>query len=277
MAETIASVKYMNVLKILPNLHAVYEGRKRARFEITVRTSAPPMGQSISSRYSNSPLINQLLETGQWEMVLDCVGGEQIVDVKLNEVARSNRFQHKYVVKYNNMIPPNCIMAVIFPLHPERGKRILWTTGDLPSLSTEINARIKESGREKSQIVVTCGDRFYRFHGNIGTLYLVWAERLNHSTVNIPETLIAENVPMLIELDRKWGYKNFFIFDNTEVTALGDIQAYDPFQCPIFCCETDPREEALKRVMTVTNSSADQATSELVIIDALGAVEEPFQ
>lgn len=175
------------------------------------------------------------------------------------------------------MIPPNCIMAVIFPLHPERGKRILWTTGDLSALSFEINNRIKESGRDKAQIIVTSGNKFYRFHGNIGNIYLVWAERINQMTPDNQERPIAEDIPLLIELDRKWGYRSFFVFGNKEVTPLGDVQHYDPYQYPIFCCENDPREDEVKRVTTVSNSVADQATSELVVVDALSGVEAPFQ
>jgi hypothetical protein len=264
------------VRKILPNLHAVYEGSKRARFEITVTTPAAVMGQSVSSPFSNSLATNQLIDTGQWEMMLDCVGHDAVVDVKLE--SGNNPFKHKYVVKYNSMIPPNCIMTLIFPLHPDASKRILWTTGDLSALSYEINARIKESLVEppKSQLVVTSGDTFYRFHGNIGTLYLVWAERLNQITVNNQNRQIAEDIPLLIELDRKWGYRSFFIFGNSEVTALGDIQKYEPFHYPIFCCETDPREEVVRKIDTVNNSHADRETSELVTVSALDGVAAPF-
>ncbi len=234
------------------------------------------MGQSVSSPFSNSLSTNQLIETGQWEMILDCVGSDSIVDVQLG-AGNGNPFRHKYIVKYNSMIPPNCIMSVIFPLHPDRGKRILWTTGDLSQLSQEINARIKESGREKSQIIVTSGDKFYRFHGNLGTIYLVWAERINQITVNNQDRPIAEDIPLLLEMDRKFGYRSFFVFGNKEVTPLADVQNFDPFHYPIFSCETDPREEVPRKIATVSNSQADQATSELLVVDPLDGVREPFQ
>jgi len=212
-------------------------------------------------------------------MVLDCVGSDSIINVNLESDANSNPFKHKYIVKYNTMIPPNCIMAVIFPLHPDSGKRILWTVGDLSALSREINDRIKESNRDggKSQIIITSGDKFYRFTGNSGTLYLIWAERINQITVNNQERLIAEDIPLLVELDRKWKYRSFFVFGNKEVTSLADVQQFEPIQYPIFCCETDPREELVRRVHTVSNSQADQATSELVVVNPLNQVKPPFE
>ena len=136
--------------------------------------------QSESSPFSNSKYINQLIETDQWQILLQQGGGsDQIVEIDLNTEA-VNPFKHKYIIKYNSEIPANCIMSVIFPNHDEWKKRILWTSGDLTTLSREINDRL---GKER-ELVVTSGNKFYRFRGITGTIYLVWAEYINQQNIN---------------------------------------------------------------------------------------------
>lgn len=238
---------------------------KRAAFDITVNTSAMfqwLFGPSKMSPFSNSEEIRKVIESDQWQTLLQSREADNIVNVVLNCDTMANPFKHKYIIKYDSTIPANCIMTVIFPTHPIEKRRLLWTSGNLKDLSLEMNARLNESDK---QLVITSGNKFYRFSGIVGTCYLVWAERINQQTLNRQDNLIAEHVPIFIEMNRQWGYRNIFIFGNTEITKLEDVQALDPFQCPIFCCETDPRKEHVRMVTTMTNSQADQITKDLVV------------
>ncbi len=230
---------------------------------------------STPSPFSNSEEIKQLLENDQWQSLLLQKESDYIVDVYLQNAVSKNPFQHKYIIKFDSEIPPNCNMTVIFPNHPVEKKRILWTNGNLRDLSLNINSRLKDSNREGCQLVVTAGNRFYRFHGFTGTIYLVWAERINQQTLNKQDNTIAESIPLLLELNGQWGYRNIFIFGKTEITNLQDAQALDPFQHSIFCCESDPRKENVRVVATMTNTQADQITKDLVV-RSLISEPEPF-
>jgi len=236
------------------------------------------MGQFFSrsetSPFSNSKYINQLIETDQWQLLLEQGGAGSVVEIDLNTDG-VNPFKHKYIIKYNSEIPANCIMSVFFPNHSDWKKRILWTSGDLSTLSREINERL---GKER-ELVVSSGTKFYRFRGITGTVYLVWAEYINQQNINNLEKEIAQQVPVLIELDKHWGYKHIYVFGNTEVTNLCDVQTFDPFMYSIFCCETDSREQIIRKIQTVTNLEADQVTKDLVdrTVVSLDNVEAPFE
>ncbi len=230
---------------------------------------------STPSPFSNSEVIKQLLETDQWQSLLLQKESEYIVDIDLSINSTRNPFQHKYIVKFDSEIPPTCNMTVLFPNHPTEKKRLLWTSGYLKDLSLAINSRLKESNREGCQLIITSGNKFYRFHGFTGTIYLVWAERINQQTLNKQDNTIAEGVPILLELNGQWGYRNIFIFGNKEITNLQDVQVLDPFQHSIFCCETDPRRENVRIVTTMTNSQADEITKDLVVRSLIHE-PEPF-
>ena len=218
------------------------------------------MGQSPSHPFSNGPEIARLIENDQWQVILQQRQAAEIIDIDLNCDTIANPFKHKYIMKLDYAIPPNCIMTLIFPNHPVEKMRLLWTSGSLEELSRQINARIKESSRDGVQLVVTSSDKFYRFANIIGTVYLVWAERINQQTLNNQENTIAESIPVLFELNGQFGYRNIFVFGNDKLTKLQDCEVLYPFQYPIFCCETDRRKEQLYVVSTLSNSQADQIT-----------------
>jgi hypothetical protein len=189
-----------------------------------------------------------------------------------------NPFQHKYIVKLNSAVPRDCNMAVLFPNHPVQKKRILWTLqySSCKTLSTEMNRRLQESSREDLLIAIACGNEYICFRGFVGNLYLVWAERISQQTINQHENDIGENVPILIETNGQMRYRSVYIFNTGHrVTAVRDIQWFDPFHDEIFCCETDIRKEVLEIVPTVANSYADQVTRDPVVRSIVALDEDP--
>jgi hypothetical protein len=201
----------------------------------------------------------------QWQLILQQRASNDLIDIDLSCDVMNNPFRHKYIIKIDFAIPANCIMTVLFPNHPVEKKRVLWTTGNLQTLSKEINERLRQSSREGLQLAVTSRDKFYRFKNVVGTVYLVWAERINMQTLNNQENTILESVPMLIELNGQYGSRNIFVFGNTELTRLHDVQLIHPFEYPIFCCEVDNRKEQVRVVSTLSNVQADLITKDPVV------------
>lgn len=267
----------VGALKILLFLKAIYAGMKSAAFEMTVKTSI--MGQSESSPYSNSEYIKKLVVEDQWQSIVSSNESDCLVDIQLNSEFSNNPFKHKYIIKIDSLIPHNCIMSVLFPNHPNPKKRVLWTTGNLIDLSKEINQRLSESAREGLQLAVTCQNNIYRFHGILGPVYLLWAERINLQTLIREDNIIREFVPILTETNGQYSTRNVFIFGNKEVTSLKDVKLLDPIKEIVYCCETDPRKETIKQIPTLSNVEADQITKDLVVRSLVNLDNErtPFE
>lgn len=223
------------------------------------------MGQSESSPFSNTNNIKRILENDQWQGILNGNEFDGLVDIYLNSEELQNPFKHKYIVKINSEIPYNCLMAILFPNHPNQKKRILWTTGYLNSLSKEINQRLSESSRDGLQLAVTAGEKIYRFYNIIGPVYLFWASRINIQTLNREENSILNDIPILIETNGQWSTRSVFIFGNTSATKLTDFQPLEPIQTILYCCESDPRKENIQIINTLTELKADELTKDLVV------------
>lgn len=237
------------------------------------------MGQTESSPYANSPQLHKALVSGTWPSLVM----NSLDVVRMDETADYNPFQHKYIVKLNSQIPPDCNMTILFPNHPVESKRLLWVQRyTLNRLSLELNARIRESARDGLTVAVTSGNRVICFRGFIGNLYLVWAERVSQQTISRQENIIGEQIPLMIETNGQFRYRNVFIFDTEQkklrLTPVKDISWFEPFRNEIFCCETDSRKDELRIVSTVSNSYADQVTKDPVVrsIVTLDEDKPPF-
>lgn len=219
------------------------------------------MGQSESSPFSNSNNINELIENDQWQTA-DGV----FFDIDLNSDGSENPFKHKYIIKIDSEIPHNCRMAVLFPNHSNYKKRVLWTSGHLNHLNTEINSRITESAREGILLYVSCSDKIYRFKNVIGNVYIAWASRLNIQTpLYREENDIKVHVPILIETNGQWENRNVYIFGKDDLVHLKDVQMHEPIETNIYCCEKDPRKEFIRIVPTLTEDQSDQITKDPVV------------
>jgi hypothetical protein len=243
---------------------------KSAAFDMTAKTSI--MGQSESSPYSNSDYIKKIIIEDQWQSI---VGENVCIDIYLNAEESNNKFKHKYIIQLDSVIPPNCIMSVLFPNHPNPKKRVLWTTGNLNDLSKEINHRLAESAREGLQLAITSGNDIYRFHNILGPIYLVWAERINIQTMIRQENIIKHYVPILIETNGQWSTRNIFIFGDDSITKLCDVTTLDPIHYNIYCCETDPRKETIRQIPTISQDEAKQMTMDLVVRTVINLDQEP--
>lgn len=237
------------------------------------------MGQVVSSPYSNSDAVHKALVSGTWpSMVMNSTDV-----IRMDDNANYNPFQHKYIVKLDSQIPPDCNMTIVFPNHPVESKRLLWVQRyTLNRLSLELNTRIRESPRDGLTVAVTCANRVICFRGFIGNLYLVWAKRISQQTISRQENDRKEHVPLMIETNGQFRYRNVFIFKNDErnlrLTPVKDISWFDPFRADIFCCETDARNDGLRLISTVSNSFAEQVTNDPVVrsIVTLDEDKPPF-
>lgn len=270
-------MKKTKALKILRHRMAVMHGIKRAKLEITVNISAAltkrdVMGQIESSPYSNSVLLQKALVNGTWQQ-----WPKEII--QMNNDVYDNPFQHKYIIKINSEIPANCNITVLFPNHPVEKKRLLWVQQYTQNgLSMEINRRIRDSARDGIMLAITTGNEILAFKGFTGNIYLFWAERASQQTINRQENLIGKNIPMLIETNGQMGYRNVYIFDPEQrhyLTPLKDIMWFDPISNDLFCCENDTRKEDIRIVPTVSNSYADQITTDPVVRTLIALDQEP--
>lgn len=221
------------------------------------------MGQGESSPYSNSERIKRVLENEQWDVV---------PGTTVNLERSDNRFRNKYVIQLEAQVPPNCSMALVFPRHPDPKYRVLWPRG---GHNPTLNERFRQS--TPKELVATSGDELYRITGmGEGTLYLIWAERINVRTVNQVEAQIMHHVPLLIAMDGRHGYKSIYVFGD-RVLHMEDIdEIHEPLHSTLFCCEMDPRVPQGRVVATLSKAASDELASTVVEMESIDGVREPF-
>jgi hypothetical protein len=216
------------------------------------------------SPYSNTKRIQEILQKHSW-------GREDCVEVNLNEQEYKNPFQHKYIIKLDKNVAPNCNIAMIFPTNPHPKHVILYlteyTTSGLNVLWKTINDRIKESvSMDQLHFIVSCGDRLYKFRGFTGTIYILWAERINLQTINIgQENDIAEYAPILVEMNGQMDFRNIFLLSEGKLLNRKDVDIIEPGDFDMWSCDTDPRQDNIKVVPTISNEMADQITRDRVV------------
>jgi hypothetical protein len=221
------------------------------------------MGQSYSSPYTSSARVLSLIQSDQWYQ-------EPCEDtVVLTQDVYTNPFQHRYILQLYPLVPPDCLICVIFPDHPVEKRRVLYCSrysGDyLSSLSKEINLRIQESRRESLSIIVTFKDALFKFKGITGNIYLIWAERLNLQTIGRVPNHKEEFCPVLIETNAQQAYRNIYIFSQRQLVDLKDIDVKEPIGDTLFCCDSDPRKEVYKVIPTLSKERTDQIVNDIVV------------
>lgn len=118
----------------------------------------------------------------------------------------------------------------------------------------------------KRQMCVACEDSLYVFDGIEGNVYVVWAAYVNVVTPNDQETLIADRVPLFVEMDGEGRYRSVFVFpkakdserDDNRVACLRviDCRFLEFHRESVFCLESDPRHQEPPMVTTITRDDA---------------------
>lgn len=194
------------------------------------------MGQQESYEYNESPD----LEVDKWEEILRYDEYMKIKDIYMNKSEYPNAVLNKYIIKLNDNVPYNCKMHCFFPKNEDPSKRKLSCVGyygNLSFLSQTIN-----QWRDPN-VVVTCKDYFYRFHGIEGNVYLFWAKELQEQQ---HENLVGEiktMVPILVETNMQMSIRNVYVFGNEyPLTPKNVMLMFNP-SIEYFCCEERPSEQ----------------------------------
>lgn len=232
--------------------------------------------------------LEEIIAEDQWRDLLIQNQGNQLVDVYLNsEEIYSNPYKNTYVVKIKKEL--GCRVQILFPNHPDSKKRVL-DSKDYKKIvpwSDEINARLEKSKKgEVVQLAIVYENRMFRFHGQIGTGYLAWAERVNQTTINRQQNIIAENVPVYFELNGKMDIRNIVILprDRSFISSthghqkmypieLDTITSIFPTDTIIFSCEADMRRETTLKIKTITERKADDLTKDPVVRRLVNGIE----
>lgn len=244
------------------------------------------------SPYSTAPQLQlELDKTDDWDKLTKDNDNVRVVTVDLSEEPYGNKFKHKYSVKLDTHISPDCNMTILFPTHPiEKKRRLCIVRWKHAALQKEINARLNESHKTKNLwcLGVTCRGIIYRFQGMQGNLYLLWAERVNQQTINNQINPIREEVPLIVEMDGSGMYQSVFLFPPTDNDPSIDIRMphvnaadctfLEPYRAGLFCMETDTREDTIPQILVHSGSEADKITKEEVNRDLLSVENEqiPF-
>jgi hypothetical protein len=228
------------------------------------------MGQNLSavSPYSISQDMEQTIQNGSWTELPTSV-------IDFGTDTYSNVFRHNYEIKLSPSVNRDQFIVLIFPHYPFKNKRILRTFDyrRSSSLTIDINERLRQS---QNVLYVATGDQMYSIQGVIGRLYLVWAECIQQRTINQQLPYVEENVPILIETNGEYEYRNIYVLKSSECINCKNCKILDPFQEPLFCLEVNPQKESFKKINTLSNSKADEiartlVSRELVTMD----VEDP--
>lgn len=233
-------------------------------------------GESVEEAYpfSITDRMKSEIDTDQWHQTVVQSHGADIEDIDFSAEIL-NPFQHKYCIKISSSIPYNCKMAILFPYLDNYRQQLLWTSGDLNTMNRELNRRLRESARELYQMVTVAHDKYYRFVRFSGTMYLLWAERINRQTINRQENDIFVNVPIVVEMNGYHQMRNCFIFGG-QLTHLSYCQFHEPSEESVFCCEKDPRKLSIAMVPTISNDESDAVTTNKVVRTVVTLDKEPM-
>lgn len=272
--ETQHSVNVKNAAKVRFHWIAVTKGTSRTKFERTANISQGLievlMGQKVSSAYSETNEIQEIIYTNNWPeytSITKDIGHENLIDISLNEDAYPNPFKNKYLIKLNTKdVLPGCSMTLLFPCHPDQRKRktnLQGYIGNLPALSKLLNDYVATSSKEpeNAQLVITCGSWFVRFYNITGKVYLFWAEVINTQHHNLELKATHKNVPVLIETNGQMSVRNVYVFGcdkkHDNPLTLADVTLiFEPWP-GMFCCDADSRIHIKQEIKTLDKISVD--------------------
>jgi hypothetical protein len=271
--DTQHSVNVKNAAKMRFHWIAVTHGTSKTKFERTANISQGLievlMGQKVSSAYSETNEIGEIIYTNGWPEYTSInkdIGHETLIDVSLNEDAYPNQFKNKYLIKLNTKdVLPGCSMTLLFPCHPDQRKRktnLQGYIGNLPALSKLVNDYVATSSKEPGnpQLVITCASWFVRFYNITGKVYLFWAEVINTQHHNLEIKATHHNVPVLIETNGQMSVRNVYVFDcekrqETPLTLADVTLMFEPWS-GMFCCDADSRIST-QNIKTLDKISVD--------------------
>lgn len=217
------------------------------------------------SPYSTAPELQAQIDANNYE--------DSVCVVNLGIESYRNNFRHKYLIKIEPVLPPDCNMCILFPHHPKQKEQRMFLRHYGPrALQKEINRRLKECPAAKMIFCVACADRVYRFEDIGGTVYLVWAGKVSQESRNQVEHEISSNLPVLIEMDGRGRYRSCFMFPlqrseqskRMQSLSVSDCTFLEPFVETLFCLEADPRTEELHTIHVMTDEEADKRASTLL-------------
>lgn len=208
-------------------------------------------GGSYASKYTADATLSSVAKTSEWYQLL-C--SEQVVRVDLDEFRDEyytlNPFRHIYSVMFNDSVPRDCQLALLFPQHPQQKKRVLFTTSysSLLKLGIEINKRVRASNQWT--LYVVCGNRVFHLENISVNAYVVWCARVNQQNVNSHNNTIAAMMPAFIEMDGYGRIRSCVLLnplcaeDSVIPLPLAHLTVLTPFHAPMFPCEArDDRAE----------------------------------
>lgn len=227
-------------------------------------------GRTYDSIYTLSQDLANHVDTLEWQLLQETVASD-LIHVDLGVEVPRNRFNHKYTIKFNHQLDHGCQICLLFPTHPQPKYRRLYTSSytSFHELQKEINRRLTDSRTTKHLVMgVACQKTLFVFERVEGTVYLVWASAVNRVTVNHQEAKVAENVPLLVEMDKFGKYRSLFMFPHdsdyeerdTQMQCLriADCTMLEPHRYNLFCMEADPRVDDKPFITTMSEEEADK-------------------
>ena len=225
--------------------------------------------QPIQSEFSASQRLRTVIANDTYLQIVQRENAQECVDIDLSGSKKDNPFQHKYKIMLDSTIPPAsyCMLIILFPSHPVEAKRVMYTSDykTIGALGNELNDRLREARNygDIPPVILACGKRLYRVKNVHCTLYLMWARRIQMCTINSHETVLASNIPILIEMDGHYSHRNIVMFQNDTNGGERELKPMDlecidiliPFREPIYVCES-VREKSSRTIETLSEAGA---------------------
>ena len=238
------------------------------------------MGQKNSTTLSSE--IEEQINNDSWQGFHS--HSKVMVDLTQTEVR--NPYKHKYIIKLESTVKTgNTGITLFFPNHPKEKLRVLRVSTtyegySVNKLSAEVNRRLKDSSsREGVMLAVAYDDTYFCFKNVVGNIYLLWTERLNVQTVNLPENTIEEEpVPLLVEKNGCNTYLSIYNFKFREFMSLEDTTIHEPIDVNVFCLEMDGRKDGTRKISVLSNTMSDTITKDKLVrqLISMDNEEPPF-
>lgn len=235
-----------------------------------------------------------LITTNLWPELITQKNNKFVVDIELSTVSEKPT---QYIVQLGHQLLPHIAekLTLLFPTHPDEEKRILYCQHykHYHQLGHEINQRVNNSlnAVENVKMAFIYENLIYRCRNIVGTVYLLWSQRLNVETRASQQNTIAEQIPCIIEMSGNMEIRNIvFVHETTVVHEYGRKRIYPidrkqinliiPNQVVLFPCEVDTRKDIKHNIKTLSKQQADNLTKNPVVrrfVEGIKAEEIPFQ
>lgn len=251
------------------------------------------MGNAYVGNFCPAQSIENIINDGGGLQQLLLRRDLESEDIHLNN--RKFASDKSYTILFDDQIPTDNYLIMLFPCHTDKTKRVLRTCNyrSIVKLNREINQRLSESlsvsfDYETSNLVIITSNLLYKVYNVVGTAYILWCKYVNVMNHNNVICNVLQNFPVFVHMDGYNVFQDVLLIKNhkgdTPNTPLNVARCkfLVPIETFLWTNEHDPRRgnTPTEKINVMTTQEAIDACSddieEDIIQESIQKEQLPF-